>query len=272
MTRLERTQRLVLAAALFVAFVGMLWECPPVTTLPFPKGLTAWINLAPLTQPVARNSINALVGVLLVLWALRKGEVLIPVFVVALTFFLSFIEEAFHATTADVSQGKSMPFAAWIAYVIGSKFVRPTAGYPDPERNGREMAAGTVAAGYTMAALSKLARDGAGWLDGRSMALMIAERADEWPDPIHSIRVFFTHHPELCAAGMGLALVVELAGLAYMKREWRYMYAFATFLMHSGIRLLLGYFHMDWWSTMVTIAWWSTTQTDGERAASTRTL
>ncbi len=266
MTRLERTQRLVLATALFVAFVGMLWECPPVTQLPFPKGLSAWIDMAPLTQPIPRYSIDALVGVLLVLWALRKSEVVIPIFVVLLTFFLSFIEEGFHATTADVSQGKSMPFAAWIAYVIGSQFVRPTVDRPDAERNGREMAAGTVAAGYTMAGLSKVFRDGASWFDGRSMAMMIAERADEWPDPIHSIRVFMTFHPGLCAAGMGFALVVELCGLTYLKREWRFRYAFATFLMHSGIRLLLGYFHIDWWSNMVTIAWWSTSKTEAERA------
>ena len=65
MTRQEKAQRLILALALFIAFVGMLWECPPVTQLPFPKGVSAWIDMAPLTQPIPRNLINALVGVLL---------------------------------------------------------------------------------------------------------------------------------------------------------------------------------------------------------------
>ena len=30
---------------------------------------------------------------------------------------------------------------------------------------------------------------------------------------------------------------------------------------------LLGYFHLDWWSNMVTIAWWTSSKTDAERGS-----
>lgn len=266
MNRQETTQRAVLAVGLWIAFAGMLWECPPVTVLPFPKGPSLWMNLAPFTQPWSTYSTNILVAVLLVAWLFRKGEVVIPFFVFSLTLFLSFVEEAFHPTTEDISQGKSMPFAAWMAYVIGSQLIKPTAARPDAERNGRELAMGIVASGYMMAALSKLHMDGLSWFDGRSMALMIMERAEEYPGPIQWLRETVSQSPSFCTASMGLALVIEGLGFLYLLPKWRVRYAMATIFMHCSIGLLLGYFHVDWWATGASIAWWSTSQTAMERA------
>jgi hypothetical protein len=246
-------KRALLAVALLAAAVGPVSETQALATLPYPRGLAAVVPLAWLSQPPGQ--IAAFVVIVLLLGAFVRGRRMelagLGVFFVIL--MLHAVVRSMHLEEADHNQASQMPCASLLAWIVGS-MLAPRFGR-DRDELGSTLAAGVVAAGYTSAALSKLLHAGAGWIDGRTLALLIYERSLDTIAPLAWVRQTLAHHPDLCAVGMALALLIECAGVLFVLRRTRRAYAAAVVAFHATSALLLGYSHVEWALAVIVWAW-----------------
>lgn len=100
--------------------------------------------------------------------------------------------------------------------------------------------AGAMGACYTWAGLSKLLAGGTAWVDGTTLAVLVAERADG------PVRSWLAGQPTLCAVGGALALTLELSGFVYLPRRTRPWFAGAAAVMHTSFGVVLGYSYLPW--------------------------
>lgn len=109
-----------------------------------------------------------------------------------------------------------------------------------------EGACGVFAAGYLLAALAKLRGSGFAWMDGRTLGLLVAERAFSAPPIIGALRLDFAARPMLCQAAAAGALLVEAGAVVFLYPGARTAYSLAVTLLHLGIFLLMGFVEPGW--------------------------
>ena len=243
--------RLLLALALGVATKGVLEQTDPVSPLPYPRGIARLAELGFLTSPVAQNVILAAVVAMLALFVSGRRPQLAGWTLVGIALVTHAVVRSVHAQEADRTQGSQEPYATLIAWLIGTKVAKRFG--REPEELGASLACGVVAAGYSMAALSKLMHSGIHWVDGRAMALLIYERAGQVPAPFSDLRYAAASHPLVCKLAMGSALVLESCGWFFLFTRLRRPFAAGVLCLHVSSGLLLGYTHFDW--ALTAIAW-----------------
>ncbi len=107
-------------------------------------------------------------------------------------------------------------------------------------------ACGVLGGAYLLAGVSKVQQAGWAWVRPQHLGLVLLERSHRGAPWQRRARRWMAHQPALCAAGAGLALLIELAGPAFCVPELRLPYAAAAGAMQLGFALLLGFWEIEW--------------------------
>lgn len=238
------TARLLVSFSVLAAIAGTFGVVQPVTRLPYPRGLTAWIDLWPLTHPGPQLAMQVMLAVLMVLLWRGRRPTPVVLAILVLGTVQQLLSSAMHTDWGERQQGSQMPIAALVAWLVGRTLLRQ-----NPSRSAtlpEDLACGVFAAGYTLAGVAKLSASGFAWVDGRALALLIQERAPTGGPVLEPIRSWVAQQSTLCTGMMAGALVLELAGPVFLFPAARMPFALCAVLMHASIGTLMGYPHADW--------------------------
>jgi hypothetical protein len=119
---------------------------------------------------------------------------------------------------------------------------------------GWEAACGVLGACFTIAGFAKHRKAGWAWTRGSNMGLLIAERSDEGPAWLRSIRWSVVGMPALCTAFAVASLLAEDGGFLFLVPQARWGFAALATGMYAGIWLLLGYVELDWIALTLALA------------------
>lgn len=233
----------LLTLAVLGGWFATLALLPETDALPHPYGLAAWVDLAWLTSSDVRLGATLVqVGLLGAWWAGRGGPWPVLLSLVLVQAY-TFVEASFSALPGDLAgHGKVLTYLSWASVDLGSRVRRGPAG----RRLGVELASGFVAVLYLLAGVSKIATGGLGWIDGQALTLLVAERLhDPWL-PLRGLRELVTTSPRVGRALLSTALLIELAGVAFLVPRLRVAFAVAVTVMHLGIGLFMGYLYGEW--------------------------
>ena len=244
-------KRLILAVALLGAAGAPVSRTQALDVLPHPSGLAAIVPLAWLSTPPAQIAAVAAVVLMLALFVRGRAMQLSGLAVFVIVLALNSVARSMTPGDEAGSQGSQVPCTTLAAWIVGSA-IAPRLGR-DRDELGTSLACGIVAAGYTMAAISKLLARGVDWVDGPTLALMIYERAPSSIEPLASLRRAVSGTPWLCSGGMGAVLLLEASGALFLFRRARRAYAACIVAFHVSSGLLLGYPHVEW--ALMTVAW-----------------
>lgn len=246
-------KRALFSVALVLAVGSAMSESAALDRLPYPRGLATVLPLAFLGTPTGQGLAAIAVLLLLGLFVAGKRVQLAGWGVFVIVMLLHAVTRSVHPDETDRTQGAQLPCATLAAWLIGTAIAPRLS--RDREALGQALASGVVAAGYTMAAISKLRLSGLGWIDGRMLALLIWERGEGAGFPFDAIRHTVGASPALATLGMTTVLVLEGSGALFLFRRARRPYAAAMIGFHLTAGLLLGYPHLDWAFTVLSWAW-----------------
>lgn len=210
------------AAGLAVAGVGLLrrlrpgpaaWAPFPLELPAFLPGLFGLLHLLALGAFLGRRAPRLGAGALFLLLAL--GSTLV---------------EWQWPPGVGVDNGLSLPALSALAWAIG----------------GREAACGTVAAGYSLAALSKLHGSGLGWATGLNLAQHISTHAWDGAPALLEARLALAASVPLCTALGAATFLIEGSAVLFLLPALRRPWALAAAAMHLGIALVMDLHHYDW--------------------------
>lgn len=249
----DSRKRALFAFALVLAVGSAMSESAAMDRLPYPRGLATVLPLAFLGTPTGQGLAAVVVLALLGLFVSGRRVQLAGWGVFVIVMLLHAVTRSVHPDETDRTQGAQLPCASLAAWLIGTAIAPRLK--RDGEALGQALASGVVAAGYTMAAISKLRLSGLGWIDGRMLALLIWERGESAGFPFEAVRHAVGSSPALCTLGMTTVLVLEASGALFLFRRARRPYAAAMIGFHLTAGLLLGYPHLDWAVTALSWAW-----------------
>lgn len=149
------------------------------------------------------------------------------------------------ANSATMLPGGALA-AWWVARRVGRR-----AGEDEAAREARgvEAACGVVAAGYFVAAASKVYTSGLAWAGPANIGLQIATQGSLVPEPLQGWRLAAAASRWLCGTvGVG-TLILEGGALSFLWPAARLPHALLLVAMHLGIAVLMGLHHYDWMFT-----------------------
>lgn len=252
--------RVVIGLALLVA-----WPNPGritrVSGIPYPHGLSALVDLSLLVQPAAVAVLTAAYGIAVIAFVLRVRQGISGLLAAGLLALVTHLTESQWPHGIGLHNGAILPGATLTAYSIAFLITRRRS-LTEREWFGVEAACGIVAAGYSLAGLSKLLGSGLGWAQGANLSIHIATHSHSGAAFMRPLRLWVAENVQLCTLlGIG-TLLVECSFLAYTWQKARKPYAILVTCMHTSISILMGLHHFDWLFTAIGFAWASTPAVD----------
>ena len=243
-----------------------------VDGIPYPRGLSALVDLSWLVTPAAALVTTVLFGACALVFArARSGALAAAAVMSALLALGTHLFASQWPGDAGSNRATSLPGASLAALVlvtlVAGRGVRGASRDERArERLGVDAAAGIVAASYALAGLSKLSGSGVGWAMGQNLAMHIASHAFYGVAWLRPLRESVAEQLWLCTA-LGVAtLVIECSFVLFVLRPMRLAYAALGSAMHLGIGAIMGLHHYDWMLGMLGVALWSAAHDARERA------
>jgi hypothetical protein len=214
---------------------------------PHPRGLSAFLDLSPLTTPWAYGMLTGLFLMATLAFVRRWHTCLALSLAVGLMALGAHIQTAQWPGRLGVNGSLVLPGACGVACLVAIGLGRLRgAGAQTMERYGLDAACGIAAAGYTLAAINKLAGSGVAWASGSNLALHITVHAYTGAEALLPLRLAVADNLTLCALlGLGTLLIEGGFGLFIFFQLRKHLALLAT-LMHLGISLFVGLHHFDW--------------------------
>jgi hypothetical protein len=207
-----------------------------------------------LVQPAIILTLTATYALAVAAFVLRLRPGLSGLLAAALLALATHLTESQWPPGIGLHNGALLPGGALTAYLI-AHFVWRRRSLAEREWVGIEAASGIVAAGYSLAGLSKLLGSGFGWAHGANLSIHIATHSHSGSAFMRPLRLAVAGNLPLCTAlGIG-TLLVECSFLAYTWQKARKPYAIVVALMHTSISILMGLHHFDWLFMAVGLAW-----------------
>ncbi|MFZ5482334.1 MAG: hypothetical protein ACOZNI_36570 [Myxococcota bacterium] len=235
------TGRVLLGLAVLAAW-GSLGRVLRVRGVPHPRGLTALVDLAFLTQPAVAGVATLAVVVAVALFVFDRHARAAATFIVIAFSLGGHVQASQWPGLNGVNGAIALPGAALAAWVVAQH----VAGTPEERaRRGHEAACGIVAAFYPLLALSKVLGSGLAWAGGGNIGRHVAVHAVGGLAVLEPLRLGLAASPALCTAlGVG-TLVIEGGAIAFLWPAARPAVAVAVAAMHVGIGLFMGLHHYE---------------------------
>lgn len=245
--------RIVIGLALLVA-----WPNPGRITriagIPYPHGLSAIVDLSILVQPVVVAVMTGAYVLAVIGFVLRIRPGATGVTAACLLALVMHLTESQWPRGIGLHNGAILPGGTLTAYLI-AWFVTRKRSIAEREWFGVEAACGIVAAGYSLAGLSKVLGSGFGWAQGANLSIHIATHSHSGAAFMRPLRLSVAENLQLCTVlGIG-TLLVECSFLAFTWQKARKPYAILVTCMHTSISILMGLHHFDWLFTAIGFAW-----------------
>ena len=214
---------------------------------PHPRGLSAILDLSPLTTPMGFWLLTAVFTAAVLAFVLRWRACFGLGLSVALLALGGHILMAQWPGDLGVNGSLVLPGASGVACLLAVGWSRRRgADPPTMEINGLDAACGIAAAGYTLAAINKLIGSGLAWAGGSNLALHITVHAYSGIEALLSLRLAVADSLLLCSFfGVGTLLIEGSFGLFVFPR-FRLVLALLAVSMHLAISLFVGLHHYDW--------------------------
>jgi len=221
------------APEVLLALAGLVGAVAVLTTLPDHFPSMPWIDrIQHLLLPT--SAAVALVAALgFATGRAPRTSAAILVILIGLGAELEWLARGFD----DRSHSGALPAAALLAWWVGDM------------RGGRraafELVSGVLAAAYLGSALSKLSASGLAWIDGDALALLMIERTAWTTTAWASLVRWVAHQPVLTWSMAAATLLIEAAGPLMLWPRMRRPFAMASVLLHAGIGVFSGYWHVE---------------------------
>jgi hypothetical protein len=236
----------LLAAGLLLAWCG-IGNLQRVKGIPYPHGLSAWVNLVPLTEPVGLLVLSLLFVSAVVAFVLRWRPELAALLMGALLALFGHIQIA--QWTGDIGANRAiiLPGAGVLAYGLGRLWALPRdEDDAIAEGIGIDAACGIAAATYLLSGFSKVFTSGLGWASGSNLAMHISVHGHAGLAALRPYRLAMADHLWVCALfGIG-TLIIECGFVFFVFPRFRKSLAIAAACMHIGIGLVIALHHYDW--------------------------
>jgi len=217
--------------------------------LQHPYGLASILPLDVLVSPAALVGVSALCVLCCVLFVAGWKRQRLATAWASVLLLYSHLELSVYPDNRNDGHGDILPGATLIFWVL---FAWSTRGdRSERERAGLQAACGVVGAVYLWAAVSKLAASGPLWALKANLPLLIAERSLTGPEWVRAFREAVATSPALCIAMGTGALLIELCGPLFLWPRFRPAVALLLICMHAGVGVLMGYFYVEWWITLI---------------------
>ncbi len=252
----NRWPRAWFAAGLFMAMISYN-RISRMESVPYPRGLAAWVDLGWAAQPSALAGLALLFLVAMVAWVVRVRETAAAVVMIAVLW----IAESLHLSqwADDVGGNKAavLPVASLLAYTVTRAWSRRRGDDAlTVERLAVEAACGVCAAAYFLAGVSKISESGLMWASGSNLALHITVHGWRGVEALIPFRLAVAEVLPLCTLfGVG-TLIVECGYLFFVVPALRKPLSIAATLMHLSIGLVMGLHHYDWMFVEIGLAWY----------------
>lgn len=226
---------------------GSLWRMFLADGIRHPRGLSAWIDLSFLVNPVAAVAATLVFLGLLVQFSRRKAPVVTASAMAAMLALGAHIQASQRPGNINENHSVVMPGAMLVAWALGAWWARRRGG-GDAEQDhvGYEAACGVVGAAYTMAGVHKVIGSGWAWATPTNLQAHILIHAPDGLPALLPFRLALAEIPWLTGFfGVG-TLLIECSFFLFAVPKLRVPWAVFVACMHIGIGVILDLHHYDY--------------------------